>query len=485
MASQFNSSGISTVNIISERSGSFAFLPPGVPSASFFESRSNIDAFLEASASVILELEPTTGKHLQFRIPSGAISTSEDAIPFFISKSFAPKIGIGTNTPLSTLDIVDVEDTADGFTFLIRNARTSTEGGQLGDAAGTINFIVTSGSYNNVTTSGSVGKITSKVTAIDNEGAAGELKFEVADKNNPKLDTTQVFSLQKDSSDSTNVVASITGSAYVTKVLYASQSEFEDRVWARSLLIKATGGSEYPGDNNAKIQGTLDVGNITTTSITASVISASGGITGSDVNITGFPSVSASLAAAGDGNVSNTGTPVNNQVAVWTNSTTIEGDADFTWSGTILTIDGSTKTRLTAVANDGIGGTVNAAGEFGYGAEVWQGPGINDTPSSGSIYYLTSGGTMALASSGSATAATGFISYATDASSVNGMVLRGFVYVGNLGQSVGDKMYLADNGTITPTLPSTSTHFVRIVGYASHINGIIYFNPSNDYIQLA
>ena len=89
---------------------------------------------------------------IQISIPSQSLGSSEDAIPFFISKSFAPKIGIGTDTPLSTLDIVDVEDTAEGFTFLIRNARTSTEGGQLGDAAGTINFIVTSGSYNNKTT---------------------------------------------------------------------------------------------------------------------------------------------------------------------------------------------------------------------------------------------------------------------------------------------------------------------------------------------
>ena len=215
-----------------------------------------------------------------------------------------------------------------------------------------------------------------------------------------------------------------------------------------------------------------------------SPISTSFSITGSDVYIDDFPSVSASLAAAGDGNVSNTGTPVNNQVAVWTNSTTIEGDADFTWSGTTLTIDGSTKTRVTAVANDGVGGTVNALGEFGYGAEVWQGPGISDT-TAGRVYTLKTDGTMTLAKSGSEAFASGFLSYATAASSVNGMVLRGFVYVGNVGQSPGDKIYLADDGQLTATRPTTSTHFVRIMGYASANTGIIYFSPSNDYIQLA
>lgn len=463
MASQFNSSGISTVNIISERSGSFAFLSPGVPSASFFESRSNIDAFLEASASVILELEPTTGKHLQFRIPSGAISTSEDAIPFFISKSAAPKIGIGTDTPLSTLDIVDVEDTADGFIFLIRNARTTTKGGDPGDAAGTINFIITSGSYDKVDASGSVGKIVSEVDAVSDEGVGGHIRFEVSDTTTANLsnDPVEVLRLLKDSTDVNDYTAIVTGSLRTTKNISAltgfieAGSYIDASNYLRGDSLKI-GTTTNPGSGNAIIDGTLQIG--------------------------GISNVSASLADAG--NVNNTGTPSNNQVAVWTNSTTIEGDADFTWSGTILTIDGSTKTRLTAVANDGIGGTVNANGEFGYGAEVWQGPGISDT-SAGKIYVLKSDGTMVLAQTGSENFASGFLSYSTGTSSVNGMVLRGFVYIGNIGQSPGDKIYLADSGSLTTTKPTTSTHFVRIVGYASHVSGIIYFNPSNDYIQLA
>ncbi len=40
------------------------------------------------------------------------------------------------------------------------------------------------------------------------------------------------------------------------------------------------------------------------------------------------------LGAAGGGNVSNTGTPVNNQLAVWTDATTIEGTVDLTFNGT-------------------------------------------------------------------------------------------------------------------------------------------------------
>lgn len=46
-------------------------------------------------------------------------------------------------------------------------------------------------------------------------------------------------------------------------------------------------------------------------------------------------------AGGGGGNVSNTGTPVNNQIAIWTDATTIEGNASLTYNGTILNPAGS------------------------------------------------------------------------------------------------------------------------------------------------
>jgi hypothetical protein len=48
----------------------------------------------------------------------------------------------------------------------------------------------------------------------------------------------------------------------------------------------------------------------------------------------------------GVGNVSNTGTPANNQIAIWTDATTIEGVAAFTYDGSSFHLDGS------AVFND-------------------------------------------------------------------------------------------------------------------------------------
>ena len=57
------------------------------------------------------------------------------------------------------------------------------------------------------------------------------------------------------------------------------------------------------------------------------------------------------------GNVSNTGTPVNNQVAIWTNSTTIEGDTDLTFDGSNLT---SSEVTATTFYGD-LRGTINTA----------------------------------------------------------------------------------------------------------------------------
>ena len=77
--------------------------------------------------------------------------------------------------------------------------------------------------------------------------------------------------------------------------------------------------------NNSQITGSLDVSG--------------------DVSITGFPSVSASLATT----VNTSGTPVNNQLAIFTDSNTIEGDSNITWDGSIFTINGTGSVDLLQV----------------------------------------------------------------------------------------------------------------------------------------
>jgi hypothetical protein len=74
---------------------------------------------------------------------------------------------------------------------------------------------------------------------------------------------------------------------------------------------------------------------------------------GADVNVDAAspPTVGQTLVAtsattatwqtvAGAGDVVKVGTPVNNQIGVWTGDGTMEGDSDFTWDGTTLTVNG-------------------------------------------------------------------------------------------------------------------------------------------------
>jgi hypothetical protein len=49
----------------------------------------------------------------------------------------------------------------------------------------------------------------------------------------------------------------------------------------------------------------------------------------------------ASFSGGGGGNVSNTGTPANNQIAVWTDATTIEGVASLTFNGSTFDVNGN------------------------------------------------------------------------------------------------------------------------------------------------
>ena len=50
------------------------------------------------------------------------------------------------------------------------------------------------------------------------------------------------------------------------------------------------------------------------------------------------------IQPAGVSGATISGTPANNEVAVWTNSTTIEGDPNFTWDGSTLNVDGTIQT---------------------------------------------------------------------------------------------------------------------------------------------
>jgi len=128
---------------------------------------------------------------------------------------------------------------------------------------------------------------------------------------------------------------------------------------------------------------------------------------------------------------------------------------------------------------------LTAAGQYGKGAEIWyQG---TSTPTAGSVYYLDSSGNWASTDANAVSTAKGMlaVSSGTD-SDVDGMVIKGFVYVGtDPGGSVGDVVYLSETANqLTTTAPTTASAVVRVCGYKVGTN-IVYFDPSKDWIELA
>jgi len=103
------------------------------------------------------------------------------------SSNNEPRIGFGfepTQKFEKTFEIKSSKDSQFGTEFVLKSSRT-TKGGEIGDYAGIIDFVIDSGSYNKVNISGSIADIKAEVTNITEVGATGDIVLSAAP--NPKL----------------------------------------------------------------------------------------------------------------------------------------------------------------------------------------------------------------------------------------------------------------------------------------------------------
>jgi len=127
-----------------------------------------------------------------------------------------------------------------------------------------------------------------------------------------------------------------------------------------------------------------------------------------------------------------------------------------------------------------------SAGDIGKGAEVLA-VSASQTVVAGKAYYLNSSSTWSGADKDVEAAASGFLVMATGTDANNGMLIRGIISPNSLqgSPSVGDKIYLGDNATFTSDISGfTDGDFIRAVGHYIATD-LIYFNPSQEYIELA
>jgi len=100
-------------------------------------------------------------------------------------------------------------------------------------------------------------------------------------------------------------------------------------------------------------------------------------------------------------------------------------------------------------------------------------------------YYWSSSSAWAATLADNSSTSKGLLAMAIGSQYNQGMVLRGYIYNSSWNWTVGSILYLSTStGQITATQPNSSGDIVRIVGYAISAD-LIYFNPSNEWIEIA
>jgi hypothetical protein len=129
----------------------------------------------------------------------------------------------------------------------------------------------------------------------------------------------------------------------------------------------------------------------------------------------------------------------------------------------------------TSIANETGGGDVVT---FGSGTLV-----------AGVLYYLeTSGVWTAADADAEATGGEQLLGIALGIAAADGVLLRGFfnATAGLTGFSAGKAVYMATTaGAMDTTAPAGTGDIVRILGYCTDTANVIYFNPSNNWVELA
>ena len=107
----------------------------------------------------------------------------------------------------------------------------------------------------------------------------------------------------------------------------------------------------------------------------------------------------------------------------------------------------------------------------------------------GRIYYLRTNGAWVEADADGSSTATPLIAVAIATDPQDGMLLRGMVTLSEEiegTEAIGNILYLSTTpATATVTAPSATGDIVRVIGYVVDTDDQIWFNPSNDWVEIA
>lgn len=181
-----------------------------------------------------------------------------------------------------------------------------------------------------------------------------------------------------------------------------------------------------------------------------------------------------SLEEASGGDVSKVGTPVDNQIGVWTGDGTIEGDADLTWNGTgtltlgggdpalIHHLDSDKRIQITGGNGINVGGEILLYGTTGFNpGDVWM-------QSSGNTFFQwdESVGTLSLYSG------TGVKTIALTIQNNGDFLVQNGVFVGNASETT-QATFRVPHGT-APTVPINGDIWSDTLGIYARVNAVTY-----------
>jgi len=173
--------------------------------------------------------------------------------------------------------------------------------------------------------------------------------------------------------------------------------------------------------------------------------------------------------SSGSGDVLKVGTPVDNQVGVWTGDGTIEGDANLTWDGSIFDVNGS------VAISTGLYDSANTLGTDGQvltsngTAIIWE-----DIPVAETVYTLSGSANVSLSETNGGiqvhtlTDDTDYFDAMTEGESIT---LR--IPATSFTITLPGNVVWINNGGVQPTLSASANTMIGLQKEGSNINAVL------------
>ena len=175
--------------------------------------------------------------------------------------------------------------------------------------------------------------------------------------------------------------------------------------------------------------------------------------------------------------------PADNRVLTSLGTTnTANAEANLTFNGNLMVLNGAFSASSISDTYNLITSPAIANSPGAFGEIMTRG---NGTLTAGNLYTF-SAGTWVAADADSTTTSTGLLGIALGTTPSAGILLRGYARSTSYSWADNKVLYISSTaGSMTDTAPTGVGKIVRVVGYMVYDAGnIIYFNPSNDWIEL-